>query len=674
VILGEFGRRTEIAALATGLPVGAEGEGEALVYRTLATDPPERQLERLARAERLLGEQPLLTLVRARALAASGDRSAAQATYQGLPGLIATHPGVVLERAALLAGLDRRSEAVGAIMDLHRTRGPTRRSLLTLAELTAGEPSGPLVDAVQEALRAGGRTDAMLAAAATGYALRRGDSTLAATLSSELRRNHPTAAGSADLAGIRAALLAGDGAGALAACDRSTLAPGTVAAWRGMALTLLDRRGEALAAFAAADPAAMPALARIAEGDLAAEAGDAARARRTLTLAAGELPGPAQRRLALLALRAGEAEAALVAAESALAAEPEALGGQTLRALALAALDRRDEALAAAARVLNAQPGDPAMSRLRADLLLQQGDGTGAAQALSGAVAANPGRRDLVQRLAEVHLLLGQGPEAARLVEQLGDAADPVLTVRVRLAVGDVAGARARLAVLPATVSTGTRTVLAAGCARTSGDEAGALTLLAGHLEDPEVAVAWASLALIRPERPAVAVAVARHRLPPRTLVDLGVIAEQVGRWDEAAALLAQGLAQTPLDPVLNNNWAWAQLNLPHHDPVAVLAAAERARAALPTAPGVLDTVCLVHERAGRHRQVVGVLSEVADVTNRDARLLLHLANAREALGEREPALAALRQALERAKGITPWPLSTSEAALRERLARLERR
>ncbi len=675
---GEAGQPAAIAAMAR-LPkaTGARGEGEALVYRALAsaTMPAREQVQLLQKAERLLGPDGALQIAVARCAAQAGEPALASKLLGEVNGPLAFSPQVLIDQAAMLASIERRDDALARVLLCHRLHGVTKRSLLLLGALTSGSTDTLLTHGVQEAFAEAGRLDPQLMQAGVRYALARGDYQRAAELEAAWQRLATSEQAGNTLGEAGRRLSAGDHAGALALLDTTDAPAGLKAAARALALNGLGRHAEALSGLAALEHEAHGPALDLVLADTAIEAGDTARASAALARLDVSLPNdPLVADLhARLELASNQPQRALAAAERALAlnATPER---HLLRATALAQLGRLDDALAACAS--SGAAGGMGARRLRGEIFAAQGDWTAAAEDLAAAANATPADRDLGRLAVTARLRSGDAAQAARMALALAlahpdDLEVALLNVRVLALSGQDSAAQSALAALPATVTSASRALLTASVARLGGDRAAALAVLAAGRSDPTVAVAWAREVLAQGEATAVAPVLAPFDLSINELVAVATAAERAGRYADAAALMTLGLTRAPDDPVLLNNWAWYQSQVPGHDAEAVRAMALRACQLAPASAVILETVADILFRQDRAAECAAALAAAPQIVAGSASLLWHQGRAWQTLGRTAEARESLRQAQRLARMAPQWPLGESAAALVERLAQL---
>ena len=675
---GETGRTAAIAGLAKLPPAtGARREGEALVYRALAsaTMPAREQVQLLQKAERLLGPDGALQIALARCEAQAGEPALAIKLLGEVNGPLAFSPQVLIDQAAMLASIERRDEALARVLLCHRLHGVTKRSLLLLGVLTSGSTDVVLTRGVQEAFAEAGRQDPQLLQAGVRYALARGDYQRASELEAAWQRLAASDGSASPLGEAGRRLAAGDHAGALTLLDTMDAPAGLKAAARALALNGLGRHSEALSQLAALEHEAHGPAVDLVLADTAIAAGDHLRATAALARLEESLPhDPLVADLhARLALATNQPQLALAAAERALAltAHPER---HLLRASALAQLGRLDDALAACAS--SGAEGGMAARRLRGEILAAQGNWSAGADDLAAAAAAAPTDLDLGRLAVTARLRAGDGAQAARMAQALAlahpnDVEVGLLTVRVLALASQDSAARTALAALPATVSSASRALVTASVARLGGDRPAALAALAGARTAPTVAVAWALEALAQGDATAIAPVLAPFDLPINDLVAVATAAERAGRHDEAAALMTLGLKHAPDDPVLLNNWAWYQSQVPGHDAVAVRAMAQRAWKLAPGSAAILETFADILLRQDRAAECAAALAAAPETRDGSASLLWLQGRAWQNVGRTAEAREALRKAQRLASAAAHWPLGESAAALVERLAQL---
>ena len=673
----EMGRTQDLAKMVQ-IPRdgGPQREGEDLLYTSMSTSERKNsdRLQDLGRAQKLLNNSPVLTLLEARLYAANGARKDALSGYAKLTNFLATGAGPLLEQAVLLQAEGRSNEAMSRILLVHRLYGTTRHSLLLMSQIIGPDANPQSSQAMQQILVTAGQTDPTLLSTAAEFALGRGDYQTAEQTFARIAQLDAKDQKAA-LGPVRIALAKQDWAGALAACEQLP------ASTQRDVLQALALRGqgkfvESLEMFerAAREPHVVELDIEMGFTALRARNLEAAKLARGRALVSAPNQAEVQELVSAIALAEGNPAAALTAAKNALAGG-STVGRERLRCQALEAMAHAGEALMAVEAARKTYPDDAGLALQRSRLLLHLGRAEEARRELTELDRRLPGELSIRRLLAESALALKDLPTARTLVDELMTKAPAeidhqLLRIRVIAQGGNLEVARSAVEALPGTVKDGQRLLLQAWLDQLAGKPAAAINRLAARLDEPAVALAWANYVLTTNASPTTEVApvLAKLAVPDIELLRLSSLAEGRSQWRDAAALCARVLASNPDDPVLNNNWGWYAMQVPGTDPAAVLAALEKAARLLPGNPGVVDSYSEALLWAGRPMVARNLLQAQGDVIARNAQLQHNLARALEKTGDEKGAQAAFRRSLALASMAQPWPLREPKETLTARI------
>lgn len=405
--------------------------------------------------------------------------------------------------------------------------------------------------------------------------------------------------------------------------------------------------------------------------------GDARLTSRLLARLAARDPlsGRLQLLLGDAALRAGEPELALYAAESAALDDPDWVEPQLLMARALLGLGEREQALALSAQLVAGQPGlaveleharllsladrrtearrtlrrlsstygeQPEVTRLLAFINLQGGNYTAAFDQFSELLNQGYNTGEAFYYLGQIAATEGSTGQAIRLYEQVEDG---VFLLPSRFAM--------------------------AGLRVDDGDLAAAVAGLdAFVLRRPQFAFEVAEfLAALYTDAGDIPAALAQYDLAltfkpelARLHVGRGTLLEAEGRLQEALVALRRALELAPDNPVMQNALGYTladhRRQLPEADRLVRLALEQA-----PDSAAIIDSLGWVRYRQGRLPEARSWLTEAWNL-QRDDEIGAHLGEVLWRLGERDAARAIWSEALEL------FPDSERVAATQRRLDR----
>lgn len=649
LVLLERGQQEQVAALS--IPDGARGpraEGLAQALRGIHAEANlDDRLISLTKAEKLLGRHPVVSLLLARLHQMRGNLEEALVALEGIDGLAALAPTVLISRAEILAALDRLEAALGILATSERIHGSTRRSLILLERITRTHADPSLRVAVEDSLRR-----IQLAPPMDGLPL--GGSAVA-DLAPSIRDSLGT---------VRTLIETGSFSAALEAIDRIKVDAVIASAYRTLALQGLGRSAEALACAEVARTVPQPPAITLAAAAAAMQEGLHAEADRLLT----EVTAPPAARSEALRLRIlgylargqGTEAVALLDQAEGLDAGDRAV----LHALALLGEGRSDEALRHLAKARQHLLQDPLAVRMFATLLNQAGRQDEADRLLMDALDAGAPEIPIRTTLALARAHQGRYDAALSALPRGPNPAFATLRFDLLLRSGDLTAARRELDQFPSSISATDRLIARARLEQAAGRAHAAAMILAEDLNSDPVLIAW--LDLVCAERLPIDLVQTHERIKTSRLrsIFLAAAAERLQRYDQAVAITRQALADHPEDPALLNNLAW-YLHVSGGDADEALEYSRQAIRLAPEDANLRDTYLSICVEQGRWDDAAGGLTAAGDLVPLSPALLVIRAKVQDQAGDAEAARRSYASALDLAKRQPNWPLRMSEADLR---------
>ncbi|MCL4743914.1 MAG: PEP-CTERM system TPR-repeat protein PrsT [Burkholderiaceae bacterium] len=531
-------------------------------------------------------------------------------------------------------------------------KNPLNKTGLAMSHLAQGDKTRGIAELELASDMSDSAVQADLALVMTYLRERNYDKALAAV--GEIEKKQPTSAIAANLRG--SVLTAkGDVAGARKAFENAIERdPKFLPAVANLAsLDLREKKVESAkkryVAFLATDPKnvrAMLALAQIAQGSAAIEHAE----KRAADLKAGRTPSapapgasnealdwlkkareadkssvPAALALASWYLGNGQEKDAVPLLQEALAAAPDNI--QLLDALGTAYMrtDQPVQAMGAFEKILRVKPDSAQLHLRMGQLKLSRGDTVGAMQNLRRAVELDPKALEARATMAAAHVRAGK-PEEARKIAAAIQKEQPKNPLGFVLD-GDIAMSERRFGDAAGSF----RKALAIDKALPISLKLHRATYAAGGMADADK-----QLQALLKDSP--------DNLQLRMYA--GEVEISRKRWAEAVANYEVVLAQQPGNALALNNAAWALHEL--KDPKA-LGYADKAAAAAPQAPAVLDTLGVILTQTSDAARAVQVLKKAVSLAPKATQFRLHLAEALIKAGDREGARQELDALLSEA-------------------------
>jgi predicted Zn-dependent protease len=631
-----------LAALAEGDAPSLEGE--RLFYGALKSGLSEKQekkaaLEDIKKARVLVRGHPAVELAYARELGRNGEWADAAAAYRGIPGLFEMLPSVQFDLAQALYRAGKLDEALATLGRLHASGVYSKPSLELYRDVAFRKNLTREGLEAQKLLeqRFAGDPDVLLRGGL--IALEAGKLDEAAAALKALAARHPGRE-DVEIARLTVLLKQSKYDDLLRECASSRAPRAALAAFQAEALVKLGRRAEAEAVYEKClaekpDPQLM-----LSYGHLLLGTGQQEKAGAWYANALKASPGnpAAHLGLALVAMQRKDWAEARRHAEPAAGAKPPIPYAHLVMAEIELMEGRPAQALAASDRAVALAPDDPRARFLRGMSCLELGRLDEAESILQRCAADHPGVPHVRYQLVRAKMARGADVEALRLVDDyLARHPDDLDFLRSRFALlGRLKrwdAAQAALDRIAPKLPPQTVLLSKAWLLQQEGRHADAATILRDKLDDPALAYAWAESMLKLGRAEGVLEALDRRPLTVRQWSALADVALSKDLHAVSAACYRRAVRLDPENPTLLNNFAWEASRQEPFDAGEVIAAARKACALRPDDVNLLDTYATVLLRCKKEADCIALLEKSPAVTGRSAKLLYHLAQARERTG-----------------------------------------